>query len=218
MPRNKVVCGILLVGLTLTFWARNSSATPILSIEPPSLLVERGDSFSLDVRISGVTDTDLFAFQFDLAFDPLILSARSITEGPFLPSGGATAFIAGTVDNTAGTITGTADTLIGAIPGVNGSGVLAFVDFEALSLGTSPITFSNEFLLDSDLHQFPITGIVDGVVGVFVIEAILIPEPSTWLLLSTAGFGLLIWRYCCRKKPGQVQSLHSVGGQAHPRR
>jgi hypothetical protein len=209
MPRNKVVCGILLVGLTLTFWARNGSATPILSIEPPSLLVQRGDSFSLDVRISGVTETDLFAFQFDLAFDPLILSARSITEGPFLPSGGATAFIAGTIDNsifspTGGTITGTADTLIGAIPGVNGSGVLAFVDFEALSLGTSPITFSNEFLLDSDLHQFPITAIVDGSVGVFVIEAI--PEPSTWILLSTAGFGLLIWRYCWWKKLGRPLS------------
>ena len=202
MPRNKVVCGILLVGLTLSFWARISSAAPILSIEPPSLLVERGDSFSLDVRISGVTD--LFAFQFDLAFDPLILSAGSINEGSFLPSQGVTAFIAGTIDNTAGTITATADTLIGAIPGVNGSGVLAFVDFEALSLGTSPITFSNEILLDSDLHEFPITGIVDGSVGVFVIEAILVPEPSTWLLLSTAGFGLLIWRYCCRKKLGAL--------------
>jgi adhesin HecA-like repeat protein len=200
MPTNKVVCGILLVGLTISFWARNGSAAPLLSIEPPSLFVQRGNSFSLDVRISDVAD--LFAFQFDLAFDPLILSAGSITEGPFLPSGGATAFIAGTVDNTAGTITATVDTLIGAIPGVNGSGVLASVDFQALSLGTSPITFSHPILLDSDLNAFPIFRIGDGVVSVAVIVPAIIPEPSAWLLLSTAGFGLLIWRYCCRKQLG----------------
>ena len=191
MPRNKVVCGILLVGLTLSFGARNGSAAPILSIEPPSLLVQLGKSFSLDVRISGVVD--LFAFQFDLAFDPLILSAGSITEGPFLPSGGATAFIAGTVDNTAGTITATVDTLIGAIPGVNGSGVVASVDFQALSVGTSPITLSDAILLDSDLNNIPFR-IVNG--------GVTIPEPSAWLLLSTAVFGLLIWRYRCRKKLG----------------
>src|ERR1700730_13223033 len=184
MPSNKVVCGILLVGLTLSFGARNGSAAPILSIEPPSLLVQLGKSFSLDVRISGVVD--LFAFQFDLAFDPLILSAGSITEGPFLPSGGATAFIAGTVDSTAGTITATVDTLIGPIPGVNGSGVLASVDFQALSLGTSPITFPDGILLDSDLNTFPIFTILSGAVGFFVIETPpAIPEPSAWLLLST---------------------------------
>jgi adhesin HecA-like repeat protein len=187
MPGNKVLCGILLIGLTLSFGASNGSAAPILSIEPSSSLVQPGKSFTLDVRISDVVD--LFAFQFDLAFNPLILSTGSITEGPFLPSGGATAFVAGTVDNMAGTITATADTLIGAIPGVNGSGVLASVDFLALSVGASPITLSDAIVLDSDLNDIAVS-IVDGGVTVAAI-----PEPSTWLLLSTASFGFLIWRH-----------------------
>jgi adhesin HecA-like repeat protein len=197
MPSKKVVFGIMLVGILLSFRAPNGSAAPILSIEPPSLVVQLGKSFTLDVRISGVAD--LFAFQFDLAFNPLILTAESVDEGPFLPSGGTTAFIAGTVDNMAGTITGTADTLIGAVPGVDGSGVLASVDFEALSVGTSPITLSDVIMLDSGLNDIPVS-IVGGGVTVAAI-----PEPSAWLLLSAAGFGFFIWRDHYRKRPRRVQ-------------
>jgi general secretion pathway protein D len=186
MLGKNVVCGNLLVALTLSFGALGGSAAPILSIEPPSLSVQLGKSFSLDVRISGVAD--LFAFQFDLAFNPLILSAGSITEGPFLPTGGATAFVAGTISNTMGAITATADTLIGAIPGVNGSGVLASVDFQALNVGISPITLSSAILLDSDLNDIAVS-VVDGSATVAWI-----PEPSAWLLLSTAGFGFFIWK------------------------
>lgn len=195
MPGNKVVCRtLLLLGLTISFAPRDGLAVPILSIEPPSLLVQLGKSFSLDVRISGVAD--LFAFQFDLAFNPFFLSAGSITEGPFLPSGGTTSFIPGTVDNTLGTITATADTLIGAIPGVNGSGVLASVDFQALGVGNSPITLSNVILLNSDINDIPVS-IVDASITVTPIS-----EPSGWLLLSTAGFALLIWRWGWWKKLG----------------
>jgi adhesin HecA-like repeat protein len=196
MSIRKVVCGLLLVGLLLGFSAPYGSATPTLSIEPPSQEVGPGMSFSLDVRISGVAD--LFAYQFDLAFNPLILSAGSITEGPFLSSGGATAFIAGTIDNTAGTITATADTLIGAVPGVNGSGVIATVDFQALSPGESPITLSDAILLDSSLIEIDVN-IADGGVTVAAV-----PEPPTWLLLSTGVFGIFtyIWANRCRKQGG----------------
>src|SRR6266436_3322803 len=75
----------------------------------------------------------------------------SITEGPFLPAGGATFFIPGTIDNATGAITFTADTLQTAIVGVNGNGTLATVDFQALCVGTSLVALSNVILLDSAL-------------------------------------------------------------------
>jgi hypothetical protein len=98
----KVARIVLLLGAALSLSAAHASATPILNIEPPSQVVHPGPSFSLDVLISNVAD--LYAFQFDLGFDPLILSATGVTEGPFLPSGGTTAFIPGTIDNSGGTV------------------------------------------------------------------------------------------------------------------
>ena len=94
-----------------------------------------GQIFSVDIDITNVTD--LYAFQFDLEFAPGVLSAVAVTEGGFLPSGGTTAFVPGTIDNFGGSITSTGDSLIGMIPGVNDSGVLATVDFLAVGVGIS---------------------------------------------------------------------------------
>jgi general secretion pathway protein D len=187
MLSTRVVRITLLLGIVLTMNILSVSAAPILSIEPPSQGVRPGQSFSLDVHITGVTD--LYAFQFDLAFNPAVLSAGSITEGAFLPSGGVTSFIPGTIDNTAGSITFTADTLIGAIPGVSGSGIFATIDFQALALGTSAITLSNVILLDSNLAEITVNT-VDGNVSVSAV-----PEPSPTLLLALGLAGVLGYRW-----------------------
>jgi hypothetical protein len=183
---TKVARIVLLFGVMLSLTVAYASATPILSIEPPNQVVHPAQNFSLDVIISGVGD--LYAFQFDLAFDPLIVSAMSVTEGPFLPTGGTTAFIAGTIDNSGGTIFSTADTLIGLIPGVSGAGTLATVNFEALAIGISSITLTNVALLDSNLTPID-SNTVNGTVDV-------VPEPATGVLLITGCAGLLAlsWR------------------------
>lgn len=160
----------------------NAFADPILSIQPPSTSVVAGSTFAVDVNISNVTD--LFAFQFDIGFDPSILSATSITEGSFLPGGGTTFFIPGTIDNIGGTISSNADTLIGAISGVSGSGTLAVLDFTALAAGTSPIDIANVTLLDSTLSSISSTTTS----GAATVTGVTVPEPSTLLLL---GSGLL---------------------------
>jgi general secretion pathway protein D len=114
-----------------------------------------------------------------------VLSAVSITEGAFLPRGGATFFIPGTIDNTVGSITFTADTLQTAIAGVSGSGIFATIDFQALALGTSAITLSNVILLDSNLAEIPVNT-VDGNISVSAV-----PEPSPTFLLALGLAGML---------------------------
>jgi Cohesin domain len=198
MLASKVARITLLFGVILSWSAVYASATAILSIEPPSQVVQSGRSFSLGVLISNVAD--LYAFQFDLTFDPLILSATGVTEGPFLPSGGTTAFIAGSIENIRGTISSTADSLIGLLPGVSGTGALAIVDFDALALGTSSITLSSVVMLDSNFGVIA-TNIVNGTVSV-------IPEPSALLLLASAVAGLL----SIGLRPGSARKA----GQAFP--
>ncbi len=188
---KKVARIALVLGLVLYWGILPASAVPMLSISPMSQTVQPGQSFSLDVSITDILD--LYAFQFDLAFDPAILAAGSITEGSFLPTGGATFFIPGAIDNTGGTITFTADTLLSPIPGVNGDGTIAIVSFQALALGSSAITLSNVILLDSQSAEIT-ASLTDGTVNVTAI-----PEPSTWLLLATGFTSLLGYSWWYRR-------------------
>jgi general secretion pathway protein D len=174
MARNTVAVLLLSLG-TLR------AAT--VSVQPSSNAVGQGQTLDVSVDISGVSD--LYAFQFDLGYDPTILSAISVSEGSLLPAGGSTVFIPGSIDNGAGTVTATADTLIGPIPGVSGDGVLANIEFQAIALGTSALSLSNITLLDSTLSQIPFSS-VDGSVSVLTTA---VPEPS---FISTLLIGLLV--------------------------
>ncbi len=142
-----------------------------------------GEIFTLPVSIANATD--VFAFQFDIAFDPAILQLLTVSEGGFLGTAGTTIFAPGTIDNTAGTATFTADTLSGPVPGASGRGVLADFTLQAISLGTSAVIVSNVILLDSSLGDIPLTT-VNG-------RVLVTPEPMGLPWLGTAVFAGLLW-------------------------
>jgi hypothetical protein len=171
---------------------------PALAMLPCSLLADAvvtagsanvtiGEIFNVPVDISQVSD--LYAFQFDLSYDPTILELLNVSEGSFLASAGTTFFIQPTVDNTSGTATATADSLIGAIPGADGNGDLAIFSFEAIAAGTSTIGLSNVTLLDSSLNPIPFTTTDGQVVSVSTVSTV--PEPNcvpiVGLLIALAG-------------------------------
>jgi hypothetical protein len=85
----------LLVILTPTFV--QAQAQPVISA--PFVTVGVGNTFTIPIRITGATD--LSSWQFDLAFDPTLVRANSVTEGPFLSSSGtqSTLFVPGFIDN-----------------------------------------------------------------------------------------------------------------------
>jgi general secretion pathway protein D len=145
-----------------------------------------GSTVNIPVLISGVSD--LYAFQFDLSYNPSLLQANVITEGGFLPSGGATFFIPGMIDNVAGAVTFNADTLIGSTSGVGGSGTLMIVQFQIISPGTSPLVLSNVILLDSTLADISFTT-QPGQVS----TASTVPEPATLFLLGAGISALASW-------------------------
>jgi hypothetical protein len=143
--------------------------------------ITTGGTFSIDVVVGSIVD--LYAYQFDVTFNPAILSATGIAAGPFLSGG--TGFIPGIIDNLAGTVQFTADTLFGPVSGISGSGTLATFQFSALAVGSSPIVLSNLVFLDSNLRDITIDAMSNGMVTVTAV-----PEPRytflTALLMCSA--------------------------------
>jgi hypothetical protein len=163
--------------LVFVFGVAPAGAIPMVSIQPSSLTPGPGSILGVSVGISSVVD--LYAFQFDITFNPLVLLARGVCEGPFLPGGGFTFFLPGSMDNEAGMILVTMNALLGAGGGVNGSGVLAHLEFEVLAEATSPIILSNVVLFDSTASAISF-GTIDGMISS-------VPEPSTLFLVVFPG-------------------------------
>lgn len=141
--------------------------------------VPPGSIVTIGVEITEVVD--LYAFQFDMSYDPAILELTSTSEGSFLPPVAPTSFISGSIDNLTGVTSFNAGTLLGPEPGASGAGVLAGFAFTVLSPGSSPLTLSNITLLDSQGAELPATAIPG---------EIEVPEPSTTWLVLVGAFAL----------------------------
>jgi hypothetical protein len=161
-------------------------AVKALEISAPFTTVGVGDTFTVAISIADATE--LQSWQFDLAFNAVLLQANSVTEGAFLSSNGTqqTLFSPGFIDNTTGVISLVTDSYVDFSTPPSGSGDLVDISFTALAGGISPLTLSNVFLNWSDLGF----DIVNGQVRVNGTAPV--PEPATLTLLFSglALFGV----------------------------
>lgn len=173
---------LLAMGLLVTAFSCQCTAATI-TFSPSTASVTVGEIFFLDIVAADIVD--LFTFQFDLFLnvdDPGTLQALSITEGPFLASGGTTFFIPGTIDNVGGLISFTANTLIGPISGVTGSGTIARLELQALAPFTMFVDFGDSLFLDSLGND--IAPDLD-FATIEVSQPSAVPEPHSIVLLAT---------------------------------
>jgi hypothetical protein len=117
-----------------------------LRISPSSITEEAGQSFIIHVTISNVSD--LYGWEFRLAWNSSLLEATSVLEGAFLKAGGETFFPGPIVNNTAGHMLVDC-TLLGSIPGVSGNGVLAVITFFVENLGECLLDLYGTILINS---------------------------------------------------------------------
>lgn len=183
LPRTRLCISKACLACAQFFFAAPSLAVPILGIQPAGVEVTVGQSFTVDVTIDAAVD--VFAFQFDLGFDPNVLTATGIAEGSFLSSGGATFFIPGDIDNLAGSVSFTANSLLG-FDGVDGSGTLARISFTAVGVGSSAVTIFNAVVLDSTLSGVMLAT-SRGNVSVAQGQTTTVPEPSSLTLACIAA-------------------------------
>lgn len=169
-------------GLLLLAAAPGSEAIPIVAFDPAVSSVSAGQTFQVDISISDVND--LYAFQFDLEFDPSIVRVDGVTEGSFLAAVGGTFWDPGTIDNAGGTVAFIFDSLLGP-GGATGSGVLATIEFTALMTGTGSLGLLSATFLDSGLMDIAVEGQV-GSVDVEGNGIVPVPEPASGLLLLGA--------------------------------
>lgn len=166
--------------IAFLFVAATPGYAAVISVQPSPLNVSVGQSFSINVDISNVSD--LYTFHFDIGFDPAVVSPVSVAEGGFLPSGGTTSFGYNFVYNSGSSgLTAYAisidDLLATSGPGVSGTGTLATINFNALAIGNTLITISNELLSDASLDTIP-ASIQNGNISV---QPVNVPEPPSTL-------------------------------------
>ena len=112
-----------------------------------------GDTFTLDLIVEDVVN--LAGWQIDIAFNPQVLEAVSVTEGDFLSKdGGNTFFLGGSISNTSGTITGVNQVFLGD-GGVSGTGKLLSITFEAKATGRERVRLHNFVLGSSNGDNIP---------------------------------------------------------------
>lgn len=144
-----VVCLLAILVAVLAFVILSSppsSPSTALYVEPQTVQGTTGQYFTINVTISKVAD--LYGWEFKLGWNASLLDSVSVSEGPFLRSGGNTFFTY--YLNTTDEHLVVDCSLEGQVPGVNGNGTLTTIQFRVIESGTCSLNLYDTQLLDSN--------------------------------------------------------------------
>ena len=152
---SKLLMALIAMVCLLQVATAASAAGSSVSVDSRS--VSPGETFTINVTIDS-WENSVYGAQYGLTFDPEVLQVVSQTKGDFLSHGGVkTLDVTNKFDNTIGELEYGAVRLA-TKTGVNNSGVLARITFEAVFAGSTDLSLSNVILAD------PLARAIDGVV------------------------------------------------------
>ena len=138
---------ILVTSVTLS-GSLLAAGTAVVSVSAPAQPVSSGNQFTINIIVQ--PNTAIAGAQFNLSFNPSLVSVNSVTEGNLFTQGGAsTYFMPGTINNNTGNVTGVAGAIITPGKTVSTTGTLAVITITArTSKATSTLTLSNVIVGD----------------------------------------------------------------------
>jgi hypothetical protein len=154
-----------------SFNVQAQNQQPTIKIEPmQTLKLDVDETFTINVTVENCVN--VYAVQVDIRYDPYVLDALSVVEGPFLPSAGST-IVALNETNVFleaeppyGQVYYVASLTGWDVLGASGSGVLCTVTFKVLSTGSSHLRFKEypgggsgvgTLFMERDWTEIPVT-------------------------------------------------------------
>jgi hypothetical protein len=158
---------ILLVVLLIVLIPNTATAASnaVVSVSAPTDAIDAGEQFTISINVQ--PNNAVAGIQFDLRFNPAIVTVNSIAEGNLLKQHGAsTYFNPGTINNSAGTITNVFGAIISPGETVTTAGTFAVITMTAKNAGgSSPLTLSNVVVGDIASQSLPVS-IINGAINV----------------------------------------------------
>jgi hypothetical protein len=154
----KILTILLVASLTLLVHSIALAAgNAIVSVSAPADAINPGEQFTINISVE--PNNAIAGMQFNLSFNPAIVTVDSIAEGNLLSKGGSSTFFsAGEIDNSAGTITGVFGAIINPGQTVATAGTFAVIILHARSAGgSSPLILSNVVIGDVEGNSVPVT-------------------------------------------------------------
>jgi len=166
--KNLLWTSLIILLLTSSILAVNVTfaAAAKMDVDPPLVEdIQVLNTFEVNITITNVND--LYAWEFGLSFNPVLLEVNSVTEGPFLKTVGDLfdgTFFKDKINNPYGYVSALCllnpDSTTHEYPpyGADGSGVLATVEFQVVSNGVCGLDFTYttlETITNGELDPIP---------------------------------------------------------------
>jgi general secretion pathway protein D len=132
-----------------------SAGTPSFLFDPPTIQVTKGNTFAVNLLISGAQN--VYSVPVQLNYDPKMLQLVNVSNGGFLSQDGQVVTLVHREDETLGQSQITASRPSGA-GGVSGQGAVVTVTFEAKATGQTPLTITRGGARDPGLQAITVNG------------------------------------------------------------
>jgi general secretion pathway protein D len=132
-----------------------AAGTPSFLFDPPTIQATKGNTFAVNLLISGAQN--VYSVPVQLNYDPKMLQLVNVSNGGFLSQDGQVVTLVHREDETLGQSQITASRPSGA-GGVSGQGAVVTVTFEAKTTGQTPLTITRGGARDPGLQAITVNG------------------------------------------------------------
>lgn len=132
-----------------------AAGTPSFLFDPPTITTAKGNTFVVNLLISGAQN--VYSVPVQMNYDPAKLQLVNVSNGGFLSQDGQAVALVHREDETTGTLQITATRPPGA-GGVSGQGTVVTITFQAKASGQTPLTITRGGARDPGLQAITVNG------------------------------------------------------------